>query len=61
MWGRRSRRGRELIRSASLVAGLLSKDPYGVLLGAVHDKYSASHTCDLNFPSNYTKKAKLDK
>ena len=43
------------------VAGLLSKDPYGVLLGAVHDKYSASHTCDLNFPSNYTKKAKLDK
>ena len=43
------------------MAGLLSKDPYGVLLGAVHDKYSASHTCDLNFPSNYTKKAKLDK
>ena len=38
------------------VAGLLSKDPYGVLLCAVHDKYSESHTCDLNFPSNYTKK-----
>lgn len=43
------------------VAGLLSKDPYGVLLCAVHDKYSASHKCDLNFPSNYTKKVKLDK
>ena len=43
------------------VAGLLSEDLYRVLLCAVHDTYSGSHTCDLHFPSNYTKTVKLDK
>ena len=42
------------------VAGLLSEGLYGVLLCAVHDTYSASHTCDLHFPSNCTKTVKLD-
>ena len=43
------------------VAGLLSEVLYRVLFCAVHDTQSASHTCDLHFPSKYMKTVKLDK